>query len=308
MLDLNTLFNQRLIVQPPSFHDDEMEMLFEFFMVELNSSADKALDSDVFLLSLTSMLNKSDTNDCRLYLNGRFLKAFPEFYAFIKNMNATSSVEVNCCEKIDAIQRPNAVDYNCMKIKSISNALHLTRWTREQTLNERQGGVSVLGSTSELLLNRALDVLVSEENYFFKSSSMQPQIRSYGDFVIMCQPNNLWMSVKSGFSRERLLASGYTNDVIGVGFFQDATEFTNKKRLKNFKKAGFLAIYLPDEPITQVQIQSGISTYDAVKNEYGESMPLNINETPLLRKLSSLHSDLKEIVDIDLKSRNLSDF
>lgn len=139
---------------------------------------------------------------------------------------------------------------------------------------------------------------------------MPPQIKSYGDFVLMCQPNNLWMSVKSGFSRERLLASGYTNDVIGIGFFQDAKEFTNIKRLKNFKKAGFLAIYIPDSPVTEDQMENNSNTYDLIKDKYGDenSMPKNINETPLLRRLSELHRDLKKIVDVELKKRNLSDF
>ena len=157
---------------------------------------------------------------------------------------------------------------------------------------------------------KQLDDLVSDESHFYKSAHMPAQIRSYGDFVIMCQPNNLWLSVKSGFSRERLLASGYTNDVIGVGFFQDAAEFTNPLRLRNFKKAGFLAIYVPSVPVTEAQIQADINTYSEVISEYGgeANLPQNINGTPLIRDLSLLYEDLKSLIDMPLRDRHLSNF
>jgi len=310
MLDLNDMFDNGFVTRPATFESAEHETIFDHLINLLVASPNRTLDADVFLGELTAVLGKDDNNTCRLHLNNDFLTKYPEFYAFIKNMNTSAAVEVKCCEKIWAISNPNPTQYNFMEIKAISNAMHQDRWTRNTTLKDRQGGVSVLGGISELLLNKALDTLVSDDNFFYKSSHMQPQIRSYGDFVLMCQPNNLWMSVKSGFSRERLLASGYTNDVIGIGFFQDAGEFTNIKRLKNFKKAGFLAIYLPDEPVTQDQLETRTNTHQSVEEAYndGASMPKNINETPLLRKLSNLHSDLKDIVDIDLKLRNLSDF
>lgn len=310
MLDLNVLFAQGLVTRPTNFDTAEDEQIFNHLFGLLNVSSDKTLDADTFLVNLASILHLTDLNACRLNLNNGFLTRYPEFYAFIKNMNPSAVVEVGCCEKIRRLTDPSPTQYNCMLLKSISNEIHEGRWARDATKAEEQGGVSVLGKISELLASNELQLLVSDENYFYNSSQMQPHLRSYGDFVLMCQPNNLWVSVKSGFARERLLASGYTNDVIGVGFFQSAKEFTNIQRLKNHKKAGFLAIYIPDEPVTNDQIRNNINTYDAVKDSYGgeDSMPVNINETPLLRKLSDLHGDLKAIVDIDLKQRNLSNF
>jgi len=310
-MDLIKYFDNGLILKPADFDIGEDEIVFDFLFNELRASSDRHLDADIFLPKIADLLSISESNECRLKLNQNFFIRFPEFITFIKNMNTSADVEVACCEKIRLLDEPDPEHYNCMKLKSISNELHNGRWLRERNLSERQGGVSVLGGISEKLLKNELENLVSDDNYFYKSSSMQPQIRSYGDFVLMCQPNNLWMSVKSAFSRERLLASGYTNDVIGVGFFQSAKEFTNIKRLKNFKKAGFLAIYLPDQPVTEEQVLNNTNTYEDAENAYhdlGTAMPKNINETPLLRKLSDLYGDLKKITDMDLMKRNLSDF
>lgn len=310
-MDLNRCFNLGLVTRPADFTSDEYRMIFDHLFDKLSASANRHLDADIFLPELALKLSCVDDNSCRLQLNQGFFTEFPEYIAFIKNMNTSAAVDVACCEKIVLLDGPKPEPYGCMKIKSISHDLHNGRWIRDATHKERQGGVSVLGGISELLLNNELKDLVTDENNFYKSSGMQPQIKSYGDFVLMCQPNNLWMSVKSAFSRERLLASGYTNDVIGVGFFQSAGEFTNIKRLKNFKKAGFLAIYLPDEPVTEVQINNNSNTYDDAKKAYddlGNDMPKNINETPLLRRLSELHHDLKQLTDMELMKRNLSDF
>ena len=81
-------------------------------------------------------------------------------------------------------------------------------------------------------------------------------------------PNNLWLSVKSNFARERLLASGFTTDIIGVGFFESAKEFTGKIRIRNFQRAGFLAMYCPDVPVNQEQIDNQITTYDLIVKRY----------------------------------------
>ena len=93
-------------------------------------------------------------------------------------------------------------------------------------------------------------------------------MKSWGDFVIMCLPNNLWLSVKSNFARERLLASGYSNDILAVGFFEDFTEFTSQVKIRNMQRAGFLCVYIPDVPVTDEQENNLTTTYQQTLNHY----------------------------------------
>ena len=143
---------------------------------------------------------------------------------------------------------------------------------------------------------------------FFKVD--HSQVQSYGDFVIMCLPNNLWISVKSNFARERLLASGFSTDIIGVGFFEDPTEFSSYVKIRNFQRAGFLAMYCPDIAVTTKQVQNNTSTYEEVIKAYtGRDMPLNINGKPFIRPLSHLKKHLdKLLVEQDVRRRFIVDF
>jgi len=145
---------------------------------------------------------------------------------------------------------------------------------------------------------------------FFKTGNAK--IQSYGDFVVTCLPNNLWISVKSNFARERLLASGYSNDILGAGFFEDASEFTQPVRIRNFQRAGFLAMYCPDIAVTERQITAGTSTYHEIEQFHvnnGTSMPLNINGKQFIRKLSNLATDIETLLsETDIRRRFTVDF
>jgi hypothetical protein len=138
------------------------------------------------------------------------------------------------------------------------------------------------------------------------------EVQSYGDFVVTCLPNNLWISVKSNFARERLLASGYNNDILGAGFFQDASEFTQPVRIRNFQRAGFLAMYCPDVAVTKHRQDNATSTYHEIEEFHRareSQMPLNINGKPFIRKLSDLPADIQALLDIaDIRRRFTVDF
>jgi hypothetical protein len=148
------------------------------------------------------------------------------------------------------------------------------------------------------------------EKTFFKVN--QSEVQTYGDFVLMCLPNNLWLSVKSNFARERLLASGFGNDTLGVGFFQDAKEFKSPVRIRNFQSAGFLAMYCPDVAVSEEQLREGTNTYQQVMDSYKEQAvepPTNINGKPFIRKLSDLSADLKALLDQkDIRKRTTVNF
>jgi hypothetical protein len=239
-------------------------------------------------------------------LNG-LLTLLPCLCFFIENKNCPSNAQVKAIELI--LQSPLSL-VNVSEAKRQTNLLHIAAWSRSPTDKEKQGGVSVLGSISEKLIQTAMGSLV-DGTELFKSNNND--IKSYGDFVLMALPNNLWFSVKSAFSRERLLASGYSNDLIGIGFFSDYREFTSPPKIRNFKKAGFLAIYLPDTPVNAEQYQTNTNTYDQVASHYAAPQNslttiTNINGNPFFRKLSELGTDIAALKSRPIHSRTTIDF
>ena len=154
---------------------------------------------------------------------------------------------------------------NFIKLKQVIGQFNKLNWVREMDKSESQASVSNLGTISENLLNLAFGKITNEQSFFKVTSS---RVNSYGDFVLMCLPNNLWLSVKSNFARERLLASGYSNDILAVGFFEDYKEFTSQVRIRNMQRAGFLCIYIPDVAVTVEQNDSNTNTYKQTLEHY----------------------------------------
>lgn len=231
-----------------------------------------------------------------------FLTKYPFFFSFLKNVNANAVVEIKCAEWL---LRKKLDSKSFIELKVVIDHFNGVRWSRDKNLSERQAGVSILGGISENLLAGAFASFIDETNFFKVSTS---SVQSYGDFVLMCLPNNLWMSVKSNFARERLLASGYTTDIVGAGFFTDSTEFTSGSKIRNFQKVGFLAMYLPDIPITEDQIKNCTSTFIEIETYYKRAdtphFPYNINGKPFIRKLSSLSSDMLNLLsEKDIRRR-----
>jgi len=225
-----------------------------------------------------------------------FLLRYPQFSGLIYNTTSSADIAISNAEWV--LGSASSAD-NFIDIKRIIDKLNLSAWDRELDTSERQSGVSTLGTISETLLATALETLVDDVNFFKVNHS---QVQSYGDFVLMCLPNNLWLSVKSNFARERLLASGYSNDILAVGFFQDPTEFTGTVRVRNLQRAGFLAMYCPDVAVTEEQQIADTSTYQQVCESYeadGGRIPDNINGKPFIRPLSELRDDIGELLEID---------
>ncbi|EOD5226240.1 hypothetical protein ACJXBB_002597 [Vibrio cholerae] len=276
--------------------------------------------SDLYAEIISKVTNNYffDCDDCNAHaaqnasrkrIKDKVLSKVPHLALFLKNIHPGAAHQVEAL----SVLRNESVDFsNISDFKRDLRARHEARWTRsqknEQGNDELQGGVSVLGSVSEELLRRAIDTVSSSPDIF---KTNQDDTKSYGDFVLMSLPNNLWFSVKSGFSRERLLASGFSNDLVGVGFFEDPTEFTSQHKVRNFKKAGFLAIYLPDVAVTELQYAGETSTYKEVADFYsgvGKTAPLNINGTAFFRPLSQLGEDIKALLDQELRKRSTLNF
>lgn len=235
-----------------------------------------------------------------------FFWVFPCFANLILNIHLLADVVIKATEYHlnESISAANFI-----RAKQLIDAVNRQRWNRPQSPNERQSGVSNLGSVSETLLEKALASLIDNRN-FFKTTNQK--IQSYGDFVLMCLPNNLWLSVKSNFARERLLASGYTTDIIGVGFFTSKDEFISRSKIRNFQRVGFLAMYLPDIPISEKQMEEGKNTYDEVMEFYNlpdNKQPLNINGTKFIRPLSGLVEDISNLLSVQkIADRTTLDF
>lgn len=225
-----------------------------------------------------------------------FFSQFPDFNLLLTNLHTDPAINIKNAETLFG---ENVSSQNFLNIKKQVDEINNLKWTREKNLSERQAGVSILGNISETLLETAMESLIDNTNFF---RSQNHDVQSYGDFVLMCLPNNLWISVKSNFARERLLASGYTTDIIGVGYFTDYNEFTSQTKVRNFIKVGFLAMYIPDIPITETQITNNVSTYQESINYYNENnreLPRNINGQLFLRPLSQLYNDLNTLLQID---------
>jgi len=291
------------------------EKLFSFIYNRINNGQIYApiIDSDNFFnktypidilklfaasgLALPNEPSSKATNRSRLELQfivRDFLSRYPILMGLVQNNVTLAGVAIKNAE---ILCQQNVDGTNFIRIKSIIDKLNRTAWSRSRDVSEKQSGVSTLGTISETLLKITFQNLVDDKIFFQVSQS---EVQSYGDFVLMCLPNNLWLSVKSNFARERLLASGYSNDILGVGFFQDSGEFTSLVRIRNFQRAGFLAMYCPDVAVSESQLKNNSNTYDEVINHYNNAkitLPTNINGKPFIRRLSDLVSDLTPLIN-----------
>jgi len=235
-----------------------------------------------------------------------FLLRYPVFMGLVCNNIVLADIAISNAEILSG-EKVNVTNF--IRLKSIIDQVNRSAWTRDRDISESQSGVSTLGTISENLLQIIFDTLVDNETFFKVGQS---EVQTYGDFVLMCLPNNLWLSVKSNFARERLLASGYTNDILGVGFFQDPSEFTGLVRIRNFQRAGFLAMYCPDVAVSERQVIENTNTYDQVMDHYqtnGQTPPTNINGMPFIRKLSGLYEDLALLLnERDIRKRSTVKF
>jgi hypothetical protein len=240
------------------------------------------------------------------YIVRDFLSRYPSFLGLVLNNVSLADITISnaeflCGETVSVS--------NFIRIKGVIDQINRSAWNRDQDGSESQSGVSTLGTISENLLKITFENLVDNQTFFKVDQSA---VQSYGDFVLMCLPNNLWISVKSNFARERLLASGYTNDILGVGFFQEFKEFTGPVRIRNFQRAGFLAMYCPDVGVSSVQLDQNTNTYDQVMEHYksiDQTPPTNINGMPFIRKLSSLYTDLNNLLsEKDVRRRTTVNF
>jgi len=230
-------------------------------------------------------------------------REYPLLVTFIQNCRLKADIAIKHAESL--IQQECNIN-NFIKLKQVIGQFNKLNWNREMDKSETQASVSNLGTISENLLNLAFGKITDEKSFFKVTSS---RVNSYGDFVLMCLPNNLWLSVKSNFARERLLASGYSNDILAVGFFEDYKEFTSQVRIRNMQRAGFLCIYIPDVAVTVEQNNSNTNTYEQTLEHYKKNkfkLPLNINGTDFIRPLSNISSDLEKLLNEKNIERRLS--
>lgn len=267
-----------------------------------DSFYDLAEDNNLRIGSPSSKSSNPVREKCQIAIQ-LFCTQYPAFVTFIQNCRFKANIAIRHAE---FIANENCNIDNFIKLKRICGQFNEQNWTRQKDTSEANAAVSNLGTISEDLLKNAFGGL-TDDSSFIKVTN--PNVNSYGDFVLTCLPNNLWLSVKSNFARERLLASGYSNDILAVGFFEDFREFTSRVRVRNMSKAGFLAVYIPDVPVTSQQVSQGQNTYgETLKYFEGLKLdlPLNINGTQFFRPLSSIADDLSALLNEKDLSKRLS--
>ena len=108
-----------------------------------------------------------------------FFNIYPNFSILLKNYHTDVEVSISIAETIQGEQTNTA---NFLDIKREIDWINRRRWTRNQNGSESQSGVSILGSISEALINKALEEVIDERNFF---RTQRSETQSYGDFVCM---------------------------------------------------------------------------------------------------------------------------
>ena len=252
-----------------------------------------------------------DKCDCpELFINqmvirNRLFTKFPEMVGLFNNICLLAPHQIDNLKVILKFEKINIT--NIGELLRTNSLIYERLWTRDKKLSENQSGNSVVGKLTEEVFRDLFDLIKHKD--FFKVNNQK--VSSYGDFVLMCLPNNLWISVKSNKTRERLLSSGFSTDIIGIGKFNEVKEFTDIK-IMNLKKVGFLAIYLPDFPLNEEQSNTNSTTYDLYRQKIeleGKDMPINFNGRPFIRKTTELINDLQGLLKVEnIKDRDTINF
>lgn len=279
--------------------DTSIDILYNYILDQIINSVNFRVDFSI----IEAYAGELDIRNSTKYLKETFFCEFPELGIFPLNFNPSAKSQMQISLKHGELVNCNVENF--MTVVQLGFEISRERWNREKNIQEKNGSASTLGNFTELIVESALSNLIEAyPNDFFRTSSRE--VKSYGDFVVMCLPNNLWISIKSSYARERLLASGFVNDVIGVGTFIDPEEFCTDDKIRNYKKVGFLAIYLPDQPINEAQLEAQINTYDSVISVKPDVR--NINNQPFFRPLSSLSNDLLSLLQSEIRQRFATTF
>lgn len=135
--------------------------------------------------------------------------------------------------------------------------------------------VKLTGNLTEKICEIALKA-GAPESY----SKLPRQWEWVGDFMISGKPFNIFISVKSYSSKERLITSGtgqLAAPIIGYGLFKKKEEWS-VGRVRQYLQRGFISIYIPGELLKSLTAEA-----QAVKNTYGKQF---------LRDIASLADDL----------------
>jgi hypothetical protein len=112
-------------------------------------------------------------------------------------------------------------------------------------------------------------------------------LKLYGDILIPAAPHNILISVKTQKARERFVLSGNRLESVGFGFFNQPNEFTSVLRMKQFKRWGFLAIYMPQDTLSKVE--------ERLLKTHSTHHAINANGTPLYRSICTFTEDMKRV-------------
>lgn len=145
--------------------------------------------------------------------------------------------------------------------------------------------VSVIGGVTEMICKIGLEAAAPN-----RYAHLPDAWKWVGDYAITGLPFNLYISVKSYYARERLIASGTGQGaapIIGYGLFKDESEWS-PKRVHQYRHRGFVAIYMPSSLYTVLSQKTG--------NGHPATNILNVYNRPLLRKIDDFANDISNVV------------
>lgn len=220
----------------------------------------------------------------------RVLTAAPCLYSQLP-VKVTARAVVHLCEITLGCDIVSSNVYEAFKIQ------HPTRnhvsFTYPPLNSGAAGGDIMEALCSEVLENHGIPHMIldgdgwpawdSKSHVSLNTGKMRP-LKLYGDILIPCAPHNLLVSVKSEAARERFVVSGNRLESVGFGFFSDANEFWTSSRMNLLKRWGFVAVYMPEETLREIQ--------DHLRQAGTESDAININGRPLFRALSEFGGDM----------------
>lgn len=163
-------------------------------------------------------------------------------------------------------------DTDAVKYARINDIVaRLRAANRAQTIN-----VKTTGTISERLCELGLKAAVPDQY-----KTMRTEWKWIGDFLVLGNPFNVIVSVKSFKAKERLLSSGsghVLSPTIGWGLFDDKQEWS-PSRTRSYLLRGFIAIYLPKDLYRQLSKDTR-----GITNLFGRSF---------VRLLDAFTSDLR---------------
>lgn len=224
---------------------------------------------------------------------GRILALCPCLYAQI-DVKVSAPAIVHLCEVTIGARIDSTNVYQAFQIQHPN--LPGTPFLHPPRVNEAGGGDIMEALCAEVLTNHGLPPMKlrpdgwpewESKAHLSLNEGKMHMLKLYGDLLIPAAPHNILVSVKSEAARERFVVSGNRLESVGFGFFNSAAEFWTSNRMNLLKRWGFIAIYMPQTTLDQINARLAAASR--------ESESVNINGRQLYRPLEMFGPDMVRV-------------